>query len=73
MKQLSQQNLTEQQFAQLIGRARLYHYLPKKEKSLIPELLLNDGYCSHFIYFTTFANQVFFRGEKLYSLIICNF
>lgn len=46
MKQLSQQNLTEQQFAQLIGRARLYHYLPKQEKSQIPELLLNDGQIS---------------------------
>ena len=46
MKQLSQQKLTEQQFAQLIGRTRLYHYLPKEEKSLIPELLLNDGQIS---------------------------
>jgi len=46
MKQLSEQNLTEQQFAQLIGRARLYHYLPKEEKSQIPELLLNDGQIS---------------------------
>lgn len=46
MKQLSQQNLTEQQFAQLIGRARLYHYLPKEEKLQIPELLLNDGQIS---------------------------
>ncbi|WP_412985612.1 DUF3871 family protein [Pontimicrobium sp. IMCC45349] len=46
MIQLSKQNLTEQQFAQLIGRARLYHYLPKKEKSQIPELLLNDGQIS---------------------------
>lgn len=46
MRQLSQHNLTEHQFAQLIGRARLYHYLPKQEKSLIPELLLNDGQIS---------------------------
>ena len=46
MKQLSQQNLTEQQFAQLLGRARLYHYLPKEEKLQIPELLLNDGQIS---------------------------
>ncbi|GAA4890419.1 DUF3871 family protein [Flaviramulus aquimarinus] len=46
MKQLSQQNLTEQQFAQLIGRARLYNYLPKQEKSQIPELMLNDGQIS---------------------------
>jgi len=46
MKQLSQQNLTETQFAQLIGRARLYHYLLKEDKSQIPELLLNDGQIS---------------------------
>lgn len=46
MKQLSQQNLSEKQFAQLIGRARLYHYLPKQEKSQIPELMLNDGQIS---------------------------
>ncbi|WP_298767362.1 DUF3871 family protein [uncultured Polaribacter sp.] len=46
MKQLSQQNLTEQQFAQLIGRTRLYNYLPKQDKIHIPELLLNDGQIS---------------------------
>ncbi|WP_147678661.1 DUF3871 family protein [Algibacter pacificus] len=46
MKQLSQHNLTEQQFAQLIGRARLYNFLPKEEKTLIPELMLNDGQIS---------------------------
>jgi hypothetical protein len=36
--------LTEKQFAQIIGKARLYNYLPKKEKNLLPELLLNDGH-----------------------------
>ena len=46
MKQLSQQNITEKQFAQLIGRARLYNFLPKEEKSQIPELMLNDGQIS---------------------------
>lgn len=46
MNQLSQFDITEKQFAQLIGKARLYHYLPKKEKSQIPELLLNDGQIS---------------------------
>ena len=46
MKQLAQEYLTEQQFAQLIGRARLYNFLPKQEKSQIPELLLNDGQIS---------------------------
>lgn len=46
MKQLSEYHLTEHQFAQLIGKARLYNYLPKKEKSNIPELQLNDGQLS---------------------------
>jgi len=46
MKQLSEQHLTEHQFAQLIGRARLYNFLPKEDKALIPELLLNDGQIS---------------------------
>lgn len=43
MKNLSQEYLTEHQFAQLIGKARLYNYLPKNDKFHIPELLLNDG------------------------------
>ncbi|MCL6218596.1 DUF3871 family protein [Zunongwangia pacifica] len=46
MRKLSQQSITENQFAQLIGRARLYNYLPKQEKSQVPELLLNDGQIS---------------------------
>ena len=46
MAQLVQHNITEQQFAQLIGRARLYNYLPKEEKLQIPELLINDGQVS---------------------------
>ncbi len=46
MKQLSQESLTEHQFAQLIGKARIYNYLPKNDKLQIPELLLNDGQIS---------------------------
>src|SRR5690554_3694466 len=46
MKQLSQESLTEHQFAQLIGKARLYNYLPKNDKLQVPELLLNDGQIS---------------------------
>jgi len=38
----SDYELTEQQFAQLIGRSRLYQYLSSKQKQEIPELLLND-------------------------------
>ncbi|WP_340075833.1 DUF3871 family protein [Leptobacterium sp. I13] len=46
MQELPNYNLSERQFAQLIGRSRLYHYLPKKEKQALPELLLNDGQIS---------------------------
>jgi hypothetical protein len=40
---LGDYELTEQQFAQFIGKARLYHYLPKPLKSQIPLLDMNDG------------------------------
>lgn len=44
MKDFINYSLTEHQFAQLVGKARLYHHLPKKEKALIPELFFNDGH-----------------------------
>ncbi len=44
MKELSQYSLTEHQFAQLIGRTRLYQHLPKNEKSIIPSLNFTDGH-----------------------------
>jgi len=46
MKALSQQTITETQFAQLIGKSRLYNYLPKDEKAVIPELMLIDSQIS---------------------------
>ena len=46
MRELSEQTMTEKQFAQLIGKARLYNYLPKDEKSAIPELMLIDSQIS---------------------------
>lgn len=46
MQNLLNYSLSERDFAQLIGKSRLYQFLPKKEKSLIPELLLNDGHIS---------------------------
>jgi len=39
---LPEYELSESQFAKLIGRARLYQYLPKEEKLAIPELLISD-------------------------------
>lgn len=44
MKQLSQHFLTEHQFATLLGRARLYQHLHKKDKTNIPALHFNDGH-----------------------------
>ena len=43
MKSLSHNLLTEHQFAQLLGRSRLYQHLPKKEKLVIPSLSFNDS------------------------------
>lgn len=44
MKDFANYSLTEHQFAQLIGKARLYQHLPKKLKAEIPELSFNDGH-----------------------------
>lgn len=44
MKELTQEYLSEHQFAQLIGKSRLYQHLPKSEKVLIPELNFNDSH-----------------------------
>lgn len=44
MKELTQDYLSEHQFAQLIGKSRLYQHLPKCEKMRIPELDFNDSH-----------------------------
>ncbi len=46
LENLQDYHLTESQFAQIIGKSRLYNYLPKKEKLHLPELLMNDGHVS---------------------------
>ncbi len=38
--------LSEKQFAQLVGKARLYNYLPKKVKKQLPELLYGESHFS---------------------------
>jgi len=35
-------NLSEKQFAQVLGKARMYHHLPLLARKYIPELLIND-------------------------------
>ncbi|AZA52772.1 DUF3871 family protein [Chryseobacterium sp. G0201] len=44
MKELTQDYLSEHQFAQLIGKSRLYQHLPKSEKQNIPLLNFNDSH-----------------------------
>lgn len=44
MKELTQDYLSEHQFAQLIGRSRLYQHLPKAERQNIPLLNFNDSH-----------------------------
>ncbi|WP_409516737.1 DUF3871 family protein [Epilithonimonas sp.] len=44
MKELTQDFISEHQFAQLIGRSRLYQHLDKAEKSQIPILNFNDSH-----------------------------
>ena len=42
MKELSNMSITEQQFAHLIGRCRMYQHLPYQIRNDIPQLLLGD-------------------------------
>lgn len=42
MQKFTNYSLTEQEFANMIGRARLYNYLPFSEKKLIPSLAFGD-------------------------------
>ena len=42
LQKLCQYELSEHEFATLIGRARLYNYLPMQEKKLIPQLAFGD-------------------------------
>jgi len=43
LKQLCEYSLTEQQFAQLVGRTRMYQFLPHAMKREIPQLLFGDN------------------------------
>ena len=44
MNTFRQHNLTEHQFAQLIGKSKLYQCLPPKERKLLPNLELTDSH-----------------------------
>jgi hypothetical protein len=63
MKELSKYSLTEHQFAQLIGRARLYQHLPKNEKSGIPNLNFTDGHINTIVK-DYYGDASFSRNEQ---------
>lgn len=42
MKRLQDYSITEAQFAQFLGKSRMYQYLPNKEKKVLPEMLMTD-------------------------------
>jgi hypothetical protein len=74
MEALQQYSLTEQQFAQLIGRCRMYQHLPNSLKQDIPELTFNDSpinaVCRDYFKDESFCRNA--QGEislwKLYNL-----
>lgn len=63
MKSLAEHSLTETQFAQLIGRTRLYQHLPKKDKALIPNLNFTDGHINTIVK-DYFEDDSFCRNEQ---------
>lgn len=42
MKRLQDYSITEAQFAQFLGKSRMYQCLPSKEKKMLPEMLMTD-------------------------------
>ncbi|WP_459926599.1 DUF3871 family protein [Flavobacterium covae] len=63
MKEFAKHSLTETQFAQLIGRTRLYQHLPKKDKALIPNLNFTDGHINTIVK-DYFEDDSFCRNEQ---------
>lgn len=63
MKELTQYSLTENQFAQLLGRARLYQHLPKSEKANIPNLNFTDAHINT-IAKDYYEDENFSRSDK---------
>ena len=42
MKRLQEYSINEAQFAQFLGKSRMYQYLPNKERKKLPEMLMTD-------------------------------
>lgn len=70
----TKRSISEQQFAHLLGKARLYNYLPKSEKAQVPLFSFTDGQINA-IAKDYYLDENFGRGEdgsislwKLYNL-----
>jgi hypothetical protein len=63
MQKLSEYQLTESQFAQIMGRARLHQYLPNDLKKHIPPLLFTDTQMG-VVAKDYFQDQSFCRNEQ---------
>jgi len=46
LEQFDEYHLTQQQFATLLGKSRMYNHLPGKHKKAIPQLLISDSQVS---------------------------
>ena len=42
MRRLQEYSISEAQFAQFLGKSRMYQYLPNKERKMLPEMLMTD-------------------------------
>ena len=62
MQQLSNSHLTETQFAQIVGRMRLYQALPPKQSRRIPNLLITDSQINNVC--RGYYNNPDFGGEE---------
>ena len=63
LESLVNYSLTERQLAQIIGRARLYNYLPMQEKKAIPELMFTDTQINS-IARDYYQDESFCRGQN---------
>jgi hypothetical protein len=62
LEQLTKHALTEQQFANVIGRAKMYNYMPNRIRQDIPELLFGEQQVSAVVR-DYFKDQSFCRDE----------
>ncbi|MCA6468899.1 MAG: DUF3871 family protein [Chitinophagaceae bacterium] len=75
MKQFAENYITEQQFAHLIGRCRMYHHMPAEYSKDIPALLFGDQQINtvvrDFYKYSSFSRDAFGNINlwKLFNLL----